>query len=49
MQRTEYVSAFYFRISVRLGFNNRAFFGKFVKKHSGMTPKQLRTYLKTKQ
>ncbi len=35
-------------ISVRLGFNNPAFFGKYVKKHSGMTPKKLRAYLKTK-
>ncbi len=35
-------------ISVRLGFNNPAFFGKYVKKHSGLTPKQLRRYLKTK-
>ncbi len=35
-------------ISVRLGFNNPAFFGKYVKKHSGLTPKQLRAYLKTK-
>ncbi len=36
-------------ISVRLGFNNPAFFGKYVKKHSGLTPKQLRAYLKTKK
>ncbi len=36
-------------ISVRLGFNNPAFFGKYVKKHSGLTPKQLREYLKAKQ
>ncbi len=35
-------------ISVRLGFNNSAFFGKYVKKHSGLTPKQLRAYLNTK-
>ncbi len=35
-------------ISARLGFNNPAFFGKYVKKHSGLTPKQLRRYLKTK-
>ncbi len=35
-------------ISVRLGFNNPAFFGKYVKKHSGLTPKQLRAYLKSK-
>ncbi len=35
-------------ISARLGFNNPAFFGKYVKKHSGLTPKQLREYLKTK-
>lgn len=35
-------------ISGRLGFNNPAFFGKYVKKHSGLTPKQLRAYLKTK-
>ncbi len=35
-------------ISARLGFNNPAFFGKYVKKHSGMSPKQLRSYLKTK-
>ncbi len=35
-------------ISARLGFNNPAFFGKYVKKHSGLTPKQLRAYLKTK-
>ncbi len=35
-------------ISARLGFNNPAFFGKYVKKHSGLTPKQLRSYLKTK-
>ncbi len=35
-------------ISARLGFNNQAFFGKYVKKHSGMTPKQLRAYLKSK-
>ncbi len=33
-------------LSVRLGFNNSAFFGKYVKKHSGMTPMQLRAYLK---
>ncbi len=35
-------------ISARLGFNNPAFFGKYVKKHSGLTPKQLRIYLKSK-
>ncbi len=35
-------------ISGRLGFNNSAFFGKYVKKHSGLSPKQLRSYLKTK-
>ncbi len=35
-------------ISVRLGFNNPAFFGKYVKKHSGLTPKQLRAFLKRK-
>lgn len=35
-------------ISVRLGFDNPAFFGKYVKKHSGLSPKQLRSYLKTK-
>ncbi len=35
-------------ISARLGFNNPAFFGKYVRKHSGFTPKQLRLYLKTK-
>ncbi len=35
-------------ISARLGFNNPAFFGKYVKKHSGLTPKQLRAYLNTK-
>lgn len=35
-------------ISVNLGFTNPAFFGKYVKKHSGLTPKQLRRYLKTK-
>lgn len=34
-------------ISARLGFDNPAFFGKYVKKHSGFTPKKLRTYLKT--
>ncbi len=34
-------------ISARLGFNNPAFFGKYVKKHSGLTPKQLRSYLKS--
>ncbi len=34
-------------ISARLGFNNSAFFGKYVKKHSGLTPKQLKSYLKT--
>ncbi len=33
-------------ISGRLGFNNPAFFGKYVKKHSGLTPKQLRARLK---
>lgn len=33
-------------IAVRLGFNNPAFFGKYVKKHSGLTPKQLRAYLR---
>lgn len=33
-------------ISVRLGFNNPAFFGKYVKKHSGLTPKHLRSNLK---
>lgn len=32
-------------VSARLGFNNPAFFGKYVKKHSGLTPKQLRAYL----
>ncbi len=36
-------------ISARLGFNNPAFFGKYVKKHSGLTPKQLRAYLNTKK
>lgn len=36
-------------ISARMGFNNSAFFGKYVKKHSGLTPKQLRAYLKRKQ
>ncbi len=36
-------------ISTRLGFNNQAFFGKYVKKHSGLTPKQLRAYLKKKE
>ncbi len=35
-------------VSARLGFNNSAFFGKYVKKHSGMTPKQLRSYLTDK-
>ncbi len=35
-------------ISTRLGFSNPAFFGKYVKKHSGLTPKQLRIYLKQK-
>ncbi len=35
-------------ISARLGFNNAAFFGKYVKKHSGLTPKQLRNSLKTR-
>ncbi len=35
-------------ISTRLGFNNQAFFGKYVKKHSGLTPKQLRAFLKAK-
>ncbi len=35
-------------ISSRLGFNNPSFFGKYVKKHSGLSPKQLRLYLKTK-
>ncbi len=34
-------------ISARLGFNNPAFFGKFVKKHSSLSPKQLRSYLKS--
>lgn len=34
-------------ISARLGFNNSAFFGKYVKKHAGLTPRQLRTYLKS--
>lgn len=33
-------------ISVLLGFSNPAFFGKYVKKHSGLTPKKLRGYLK---
>lgn len=32
-------------VSARLGFSNSAFFGKYVKKHSGLTPKQLRLYL----
>ncbi len=35
-------------ISVLLGFDNPAFFGKYIKKHSGLTPKHLREYLKTK-
>ncbi len=35
-------------ISARLGFNNPAFFGKYVKRHSGLTPKQLRAFLKKK-
>ncbi len=35
-------------ISARLGFANPAFFGKYVRKHSGMTPKQLRAYLKSR-
>ncbi len=35
-------------MAVRLGFNNPAFFGKYVKKHSGMSPKQLRAFLKIK-
>lgn len=35
-------------ISARLGFNNAAFFGKYVKKHSGLTPKQLRAYLNSR-
>ncbi len=32
-------------ISARLGFNNPSFFGKYVKKHSGLSPKRLRSYL----
>lgn len=36
-------------VSARLGFTNPAFFGKYVKKHTGMTPKQLRSYLNTRQ
>ncbi len=32
-------------IASRLGFSNPAFFGKYVKKHSGLTPKQLRKQL----
>lgn len=36
-------------IAIRLGFNNPAFFGKYVKKHSGLTPKQLRSYLKNRE
>ncbi len=35
-------------IAVMLGFGNPAFFGKYVKHHSGLTPKRLRSYLKTK-
>lgn len=35
-------------ISNRLGFSNAAFFGKYVKHHTGLSPKQLRSYLKTK-
>ncbi len=34
-------------ISALLGFGNPAFFGKYVKKHSGLTPKQLRSQLKS--
>lgn len=35
-------------IASRMGFNNSSFFGKFVKKHSGMTPLRLRSYLRQK-
>lgn len=33
-------------IAVAVGFNNAAFFGKYVKHHTGMTPMQLRNYLR---
>lgn len=33
-------------IAATAGFNNPAFFGKYVKRHTGMTPMQLRTYLR---
>lgn len=34
-------------IAVSAGFNNPAFFGKYVKRQTGMTPMELRTYLRT--
>lgn len=34
------------RIAVAAGFNNPAFFGKYVKQHTGMTPMELRTHLR---
>lgn len=33
-------------IAAKTGFNNAAFFGKYVKKHTGMTPRQLREHLR---
>lgn len=34
-------------IAAAAGFNNPAFFGKYVKRHTGMTPMELRVYLRT--
>lgn len=33
-------------IAIAAGFNNPAFFGKYVKQHTGMTPMELRTHLR---
>ncbi len=33
-------------IAVAAGFNNPAFFGKYVKQHTGMTPMELRTHFR---
>ena len=35
------------RIAIAAGFNNPAFFGKYVKRHTGITPMELRTHLRT--
>lgn len=36
-------------IAMAAGFNNPAFFGKFVKRHTGMTPMKLRTHLRASE